>query len=181
MLNMGKNYSNEDELIQACKEQNAQAQFALFEKYKVAMFNLIFRICNNYDQANDHLQEGFIDVFRNIKNFRNESTLGAWIKTIMVRKALKGIRSEIAFEELNEDIQTNDLLLDQWIDAEMLDQAIRNLPESSRAVFVLYEIEGYSHQEISSMLKVSIGTSKSQLHYSKKLLQKTLSKTYYSK
>lgn len=55
MLNMEKNYSNEDELIQACKEQNAQAQFALFEKYKVAMFNLIFRICSDYDKANDYL------------------------------------------------------------------------------------------------------------------------------
>lgn len=99
----------------------------------------------------------------------------------MIRKALKGIRSEIAFEKLNEDIQSNDLGLDQWIDAEMLDQAIKNLPESSRAVFVLYEIEGYSHQEISNMLKVSVGTSKSQLHYAKKLLQKALSKTYYSK
>lgn len=181
MLNMEKNYSNEDELIQACKEQNAQAQFALFEKYKVAMFNLIFRICSDYDKANDYLQEGFIDVFRNIKNFRKESTLGAWIKTIMIRKALKGIRSEIAFEKLNEDIQSNDLGLDQWIDGEMLDQAIKNLPESSRAVYILYEIEGYSHQEISNMLKVSVGTSKSQLHYAKKLLQKALSKTYYSK
>ncbi|MFD2034175.1 RNA polymerase sigma factor [Belliella marina] len=178
---MEKNYSNEDELIEACKAQNAQAQFALFEKYKVAMFNLIYRICNDYDQANDHLQEGFIDVFRNIKNFRKDSTLGAWIKTIMIRKALKGIRSGIAYEELNEQIQSNDLLLDQWIDGDMLDQAIRNLPESSRAVFVLYEIEGYSHEEISKMLKVSIGTSKSQLHYAKKVLQKTLSKDYYSK
>ncbi|MCH7411528.1 sigma-70 family RNA polymerase sigma factor [Belliella sp. DSM 111904] len=173
---MTKLYTSEEDLIKACKAQNTQAQFFLFENYKIAMFNLIYRICNDYDQANDHLQEGFIEVFRNIKNFREESTLGAWIKSIMIRKTLKGISSKIKFEKLNEQIQANDLLLDQWIDGEMLDKAIRNLPESSRTVFVLYEIEGYSHDEISKMLKVSTGTSKSQLHYAKKILQKSLSK-----
>ncbi|WP_209331151.1 RNA polymerase sigma factor [Lunatimonas salinarum] len=178
---MAKDYSNENELVKACIEQDTHAQFALFEKYKVAMFNLIFRICNDYDSSNDQLQEGFIEVFKNIKNFRRESTLGAWIKTIMIRKALKASRSENTFEEVPDQIEACDLMIDQWIDAQMLDLAIRNLPGSSRAVFVLFEIEGYSHREIAQMLKVSEGTSKSQLHYAKKCLQKSLSKNYYSK
>ncbi|MCC5937307.1 MAG: sigma-70 family RNA polymerase sigma factor [Lunatimonas sp.] len=178
---MAKDYSNENELVKACIEQDTHAQFALFEKYKVAMFNLIFRICNDYDSSNDQLQEGFIEVFKNIKNFRRESTLGAWIKRIMIRKVLKELRSAYRFEELDEQIQSNDLMIDQWIDAEMLDLAIRRLPESCRTVFVLYEIEGYSHREIAQMLKVSEGTSKSQLHYAKKCLQKSLSKNYYFK
>lgn len=66
-------------------------------------------------------------------------------------------------------------------EAEMLDQAIRSLPESSRAVFVLFEVEGYSHEEISKLLKVSQGTSKSQLNYAKKLLKNKLTKKYSSK
>lgn len=178
---MAKNYPIEKDLIDACLSQDRQAQFELFERYKVAMFNLVFRISNDYDQANDLLQEGFIEVFRHLKSFRRDSALGAWIKTIMIRKALKGIKAQIVFEELNEEIISNELMLDQWIDAELLDQAIRSLPESSRAVFVLFEIEGYSHEEISKLLNVTIGTSKSQLHYAKKLLQSKLSKNYFSK
>lgn len=178
---MTKNYPTEKDLIDACLSQDRQAQFELFERYKVAMFNLVFRICNDYDIANDLLQEGFIEVFRHLKNFRKDATLGAWIKTIMIRKALKGIKSNINFEELNDQIKSEDLLLDQWIDAEMLDQAIRSLPESSRAVFVLFEVEGYSHEEISKLLKVSQGTSKSQLNYAKKLLKNKLTKKYSSK
>jgi RNA polymerase sigma factor (sigma-70 family) len=145
------------------------------------MFNLVYRICNDYDRSNDHLQEGFIDVFRNIKHFRQEATLGAWIKTIMVRKALREIRTESRLDHSHDQIQSNDFMIDQWIDAETLDKAIRKPPESSRTVFVLYEIEGYSHKEIANMLRVSEGTSKSQLHYAKKSLQKTLSKNYHAK
>ena len=178
---MAKNYPTEKDLIDACLSQDRQAQFELFERYKVAMFNVIFRISNDYDQANDVLQEGFIEVFRHLKSFRRDSAIGAWIKTIMIRKALKSIKAQVAFEELNEEIITNELILDQWIDAELLDLAIRSLPESSRAVFVLFEIEGYSHEEISKLLNVTIGTSKSQLNYAKKLLQSKLSRNYSSK
>ena len=178
---MGKIYLTEKDLINACISQDSQAQFELFERYKVAMFNLVYRISNDYDEANDLLQEGFIEVFRHIKNLRQDSTVGAWIKTIMVRKALKSIKTQQIHEDLNEAIVSDELLLDQWIDAEMLDQAIRSLPESSRAIFVLYEIEGYSHEEISKLLNIHKGTSKSQLHYAKKLLQKKLSKDYLSK
>lgn len=178
---MAKNYPTEKDLIDACLSQDRQAQFELFERYKVAMFNVIFRISNDYDQANDVLQEGFIEVFRHLKSFRRDSAIGAWIKTIMIRKALKNTKAQVVFEELNEEIITNELMLDQWIDAETLDLAIRSLPGSSRAVFVLFEIEGYSHEEISKLLNVTIGTSKSQLHYAKKLLQTKLSKNYPSK
>jgi RNA polymerase sigma factor (sigma-70 family) len=178
---MTKHHQTEKDLIDACISQDSQAQFELFERYKVAMFNLVFRICNDYDGANDLLQEGFIAVFRHIKNFRQESSLGAWIKTIMVRKALKGIKSKVEYLELNEQLESEELFLNQWIDAEMLDQAIRSLPESSRAVFVLYEVEGYNHEEISQLLTISKGTSKSQLHYAKKLLQSKLSTNYLSK
>lgn len=178
---MAKNYPTEKDLIDACLSQDRQAQFELFERYKVAMFNVIFRISNDYDQANDVLQEGFIEVFRHLKSFRKDSTIGAWIKTIMIRKALKNVKAQVVFEELNEEIISNELMLDQWIDAELLDHAIRGLPESSRAVFVLFEIEGYSHEEISKLLNVTIGTSKSQLHYAKKLLQTKLSKNYSNK
>jgi len=181
ILIMAKIYPTEKDLIDACISQNRQAQFELFERYKVAMFNVVFRISSDYDQANDLLQEGFIEVFRHLRNFRRDSALGAWIKTIMIRKALKEIKAQVVFEELSEDMRSDELMLDQWIDAELLDLAIRSLPESSRAVFLLFEIEGYSHEEISKLLKVTVGTSKSQLHYAKKLLQSKLSTNFSSK
>lgn len=64
---MGKIYLTEKDLINACISQDSQAQFELFERYKVAMFNLVYRISNDYDEANDLLQEGFIEIFRHIK------------------------------------------------------------------------------------------------------------------
>lgn len=174
-------YRKEEDLLRDCLLQKQDAQFELFERYKVAMFNLVYRICNDYDQANDILQEGFIDIFRNLEKFEQKSTLGAWIKSIMLRKALKAVSKKMDFEEIQDTIENQTYPLDQWIEAEALDHAIRSLPVASRTVFVMYEVEGYSHQEIADNLHISLGTSKSQLHYAKKLLQERLSKHYQEK
>lgn len=174
-------YRKEEDLLKDCLQQKQDAQFELFERYKLAMFNLVYRICNDYDQANDILQEGFIDVFRNLGKFEQKSTLGAWIKSIMLRKALKAVSKKMVFEEIIENLEDQTYPLEQWIQAEVLDQAIRSLPVASRTVFIMYEVEGYSHQEIADTLHISLGTSKSQLHYAKKILQERLSKHYQEK
>jgi RNA polymerase sigma factor (sigma-70 family) len=174
-------YRKEEDLLRDCLQQKQDAQFELFERYKLAMFNLVYRICNDYDQANDILQEGFIDVFRNLGKFEQKSTLGAWIKSIMLRKALRVVSKKMVFEEIVENLEDQTYPLEQWIQAEVLDQAIRSLPVASRTVFVMYEVEGYSHQEIADTLHISLGTSKSQLHYAKKILQERLSKHYQEK
>jgi RNA polymerase sigma-70 factor (ECF subfamily) len=96
------------------------------------------------------------------------------MKTIAVRKAIKKSKKKIHFDPHEKADQEVGEELNVWFDAELLDQAIRNLPAGSRAVFMLIAVEGYSHQECAKMLGISESTSKSQLNYAKGLLKKRL-------
>lgn len=165
----------EAQLIQGCKENNRLAQKELYEKYKAAMFTLAYRITNDFEDANDVLQEGFVQVFRAIEQFRGESTIGAWIKTIVIRTAYRKVKQRITFDDI-ENLPDNTIV--QWgnsLDTEYLEKAIQSLSEGYRTVFTLAEIEGFSHREIGEMLGISEGTSKSQLFYAKKRLRQMLS------
>lgn len=124
--------------------------------------------------ANDVLQEAFIQVFRDIKQFRGDSTIGAWIKTIVVRNAIRKIKREKDFM-LTEEIDSNEVV--QWPEemyGEDLEKAILSLPAGYRTIFLLIEVEGYKHKEVAEILNISEGTSKSQLYYAKKQLQTIL-------
>lgn len=138
------------------------------------MYTLAYRITNDFQIAEDVLQEAFIRIFANLGKFRQESSLGAWIKTIVVRTAITRIRKKIHFDPL--EGQTVEGLIDWggYIDVEYLEKAIHNLPEGYRTVFTLIEIEGFSHKEVAEMLAISEGTSKSQLFYAKRKLREAL-------
>jgi RNA polymerase sigma factor (sigma-70 family) len=171
---------SEIELVNQCIQQDRTAQRNLFEKYKKAMFNTSYRILNDHDHANDALQEAFVEVFRDLKNFRMESTLGAWIKTIVVRKSILKFKSEQRFEIYDQRQHDQGIEWPSDLTGEYLDKAIRSLPIGYRTVFTLIEIEGYSHKEVAEILNISEGTSKSQLYHSKKLLQEKLKDIYRS-
>ncbi len=164
----------ESELVAGCIRNDRMTQKCLYDLYKNAMYTTALRIVGNSDAAHDTLQEAFIDIFENIGDFRFESSLGTWIKTIVIRKALRGLKLEHQHEsiELADKFEMEDKSPD--FTAEELERVILSLPEASRAVFLLIEVEGYKHHEVAEMLEISIGTSKSQLNYSKKLLQKRL-------
>ncbi len=165
----------EAQLIQGCKENNRLAQKELYEKYKAAMFTLAYRVTNDFEDANDVLQEAFVQVFRAIEQFRGESTIGAWIKTIVTRAAYRKIKQRVTFDDI-ENLPDNTIV--QWgnsLDTEYLEKAIQSLSDGYRAVFTLAEIEGFSHREIGEMLGISEGTSKSQLYHAKRRLREMLS------
>lgn len=167
----------ENELLEACLQQDRMAQKELYDRYSRAMYTASYRITNDFDLANDVLQEAFVKIFRHLKGFRRESTLGAWIKTIVVRTALSKIKKENRIESLEEHHLHNQIV--DWghhIDADYLEKAIQALPPGYRSVFVLIEVEGYAHQEVAKMLGISVGTSKSQLFYAKKKLRTALAK-----
>jgi len=166
---------SEIELVDACLENNRLAQKELYERYKQAMFTLAYRITGDFEQAADVLQEAFLKVFRHLGSFRRESTLGAWIKTILIRSAYSQIRGGKLFMEPLDPSQTPEQV--DWgafSNAEYLEKAIMDLPDGYRAVFTLVEIEGYAHKEVADLLGISVGTSKSQLFYAKKRLRETL-------
>ncbi len=176
-----KSIRTESELIRACLADDRLAQRELYERYKRAMFTTAYRITGDFQSAEDVLQEAFVRIFRALSRFRQESTLGAWIKTIVVRTALSHIKKkQLPTEELQSYHHNGEVI--DWgdhLEAEYLEKAIRDLPEGYRAVFTLIEIEGYAHKEVAEMLGISVGTSKSQLFHAKKLLRKNLKKYGY--
>lgn len=164
----------EIELIEGCKQQKANFQRELFNRYKDAMFTLAYRLTGDFDDAKDVLQEAFMEVFQQIIHFRGDSTIGAWIKVIVSRKAYKSFKSKVHFVDY--DILHENERID-WghsIDIEHLEKAIQLLPEGFRVVLVMAEIEGFKHREIAEMLGISEGTSKSQLFYAKRKLKELL-------
>lgn len=165
----------EEELVAACRRQERRAQKELYDRYSRAMYTACYRICGDFESANDALQEGFLKVFQKLETFRGDSTVGAWMKVVIVRTALNKLRSRKVTEELPLNFADEEL---DWgataLDTEYLEKAIARLPDGYRAVFVLVEVEGYKHQEVADMLNISVGTSKSQLFYAKKKLREYL-------
>jgi RNA polymerase sigma factor (sigma-70 family) len=169
-----KSSESEKELVKGCINNDRNIQKTLYDRYKNAMYSTAYRIIGNTEIAHDALQESFIDIFENIESYRFESTLGAWMKIIVVRKSIKKLKSIKEFETLEIADKIVSPEADCDFTAEELEKAIQSLPDSARAIFLLIEVEGYKHQEVAEILKISIGTSKSQLSYSKKLLQRRL-------
>ena len=154
---------------------------ALYEQYKVPMFRLCLRYAQDYPEAEDMLQEGFIQVFKDLHQFNASGPLGGWIRRVMVNKALQIIRkrkrlfSTVELQEAAEQESTNEDVFAQ-LNAKALTKLIQQLPAGYRMVFNMYVIEGYSHSEIAELLGISASTSKTQLFKAKASLRKMLEK-----
>lgn len=168
-----------DSLIKECSEGNRKAQKRLYDQYSGAMFNLAFRIMNNREDAEDMLQDTFIDCFRNLGSFRFESTFGAWLKRILVNKCINQIKkrkidlkfcdsypNDVCYEDDNEEDY----------DISGIIKAIGMLPDGYRIILTLYLLEGYDHEEIAMILGISESTSKSQYSRAKEKLRNIISK-----
>jgi RNA polymerase sigma factor (sigma-70 family) len=157
---------------------NSKAQFRLYNQYSKAMYNLAYRILNNKEDAEDILQEAFIDCFRNIDSFRFESTFGAWLKKILVNKCLNHLKKkkiDLTFcETLPAEIYEEDS--EVTYDTGKIIKGIKMLPDGYRVIITLYLLEGYDHSEISQILGISESTSKSQYSRAKEKLRNILSK-----
>jgi RNA polymerase sigma-70 factor (ECF subfamily) len=146
----------------------------LYDRYCDAMFTIAYRIINDYDTANDALQEAFIQVFSDIQQFRGNATIGSWIKTITIRTAIRKIKKENTFVDVNHYSNNVTITWPDEMNGEDLEKAILALPEGCRTVFLMVEVEGYKHREVAEILNISEGTSKSQLNYAKKQLKSFL-------
>ncbi len=171
-----------DPLIEACKRNDEKAQQQLYQKYAVAMFNTSKRILGNREDAQDAIQEAFIDAFRGIEKFKGKSTFGAWLKRIVINKSIDLLqkRKKLAYADLSQDIPVPEQELEEPFNPDEFNKALAALPEGSRTVFTLKAIEGYDHKEIAQYLQISVSTSKSQYSRAKQLLRVSLEKTLQS-
>ncbi|WP_425636091.1 RNA polymerase sigma factor [Algoriphagus yeomjeoni] len=163
-------------LITSVLKGDRSAQFQLFELTKGMLYSACYRIVNDEDEANDVLQDSYVEIFQKIHSLKHPEALLSWMKTITIRKAILQSRKKIHFEPIEEAVMDSVEDFDSWFDAELLDQAIESLPAGAKAVFLLLAVEGYSHKEASAMLGISENTSKSQLNYAKTLLKRRITK-----
>lgn len=146
------------------------------------MYNICYRMMNDAEEARDMLQEGFVDAFRRLETFRFESTIGAWLKKIVINKCINALekrRIVWAEEEIsdlhvvpaeNESIDEEEMHLS----VERVKKAMSRLPEGARVIFSLYLLEGYDHAEISEILHISESTSKTQFMRARQMVKEIL-------
>ena len=170
----------ESSLIASCLKGNRLAQQRLYTSYCDAMYNVAYRMLGNIAEAEDALQEAFIDVFSKLDTFREESSLGAWIKRIVINHCLNVFKKrKLQVEELNEkysDVPDEDFDDDENVQYEVsrVKSAIMKLPDGYRQVLTLYLIDGYDHAEIANIMGIQETGSKSQFSRAKAKLREIL-------
>ena len=172
------------EIIDRCIGGDQKAFYEIYQLYSKAMFNICFRILGVQEVAEDVLQEAFVNAFQSIKSYQGKASFGAWLKKIVVNKAISHLRKQhLDMVELDDrfdmkdDKDVDDLNL--ILKIETIREAIQKLPNGFRVVFSLYLLEGYDHQEIAEILDISVSTSKSQYNRAKKKLRDILRKEVY--
>lgn len=166
---------SEEELIKGCCSGDRKLQRKLYELYSRKMLVICMRYTKERQEAEDILQESFVKVFNNIKNFRKESSLETWIKRIVINTALNSQRSKIYLYpmvdvDLMQPAPDKEIILSDYNFQDLL-KLIQALPSGCQVIFNLHAIEGYQHKEIATMIGVSEGTVKSQYSRAKTLLQ----------
>lgn len=169
-------------VVRGCQDNEPKAQRELYDMFKTKMFGICLRYAGNSEDAEDILQEGFLKVFEKINQFAYKGAFEGWIRRIMVNTALERYRLHYRQIQINDNIteieqeQETDMISD--IDVNELVKMIQDLSPRYRVVFNLYAVEGYSHKEISEMLQISEGTSKSNLSRARTILQEKVNKYY---
>lgn len=171
--------STHREIVEACKKGDRQAQFELYRLYGKGMYNVCLRMVKNETDAEDLLQNSFVDIFTKLDSFRFQSSIGAWIKRIVINNCINFLKKRrLPLEEL--DVEHHDHSPQPVAQAviglsvEAVKSALMDLPDGYRIVFSLYMLEGYDHKEIGEILGVTEATSKSQYSRAKRKLQEIL-------
>ncbi len=146
------------------------------------MFGICLQYASSEEDAQDIMQEGFVKVFRKLDQVKNTSAFPGWIRRVMINTALEKYRSQALLLRIDDVKEEADKEMDDGIFENLTCQElvtlIQTLTPQYRLVFNLYAIEGYSHQEISSELGISVGTSKSNLSRARSILQEKIKNIY---
>src|SRR5882757_4908405 len=169
----------EEQMLAGSIQNNAAAQDALYSRFSPRMLGVCYRFAKNREDAEDMLQEGFIKIFSQIHQYRNEGALEGWIRRIVVHTCINVLKKNKKFSDSVDIIHANSLqvkeeMIPSIMQAKQVVECIRLLPIGYRTVLNLYAIEGFSHKEISGMLDIEESTSRSQYTRAKALLEEIL-------
>jgi len=172
-------------LIESCKSGDRSAQFKIYKLYYKAMYNTCLRIVNDTAEAEDIMQESFLNAFRQLDSYTGEGSFGSWLKKIVINNSLDAIRKcretlsieegSLDFPEIIEENREEEL---QYKVAEVK-EAITKLPQEYRVVLSLFLLEGYDHEEISEILHISNNTSRTRFVRAKQKVLQILKKNKY--
>ena len=160
-------------LVEQSKAGDTNAQYQLYGLYVDAMFNVAMRLLTIREDAEDVLQESFVEAFRKLDTFRYESTFGSWLKRIVINRSINHLKAKrMLLSSLENEGEPEEEELEEVdkLEIEKIKIGLGQLPEGYRQIITLYLIEGYDHVEIGEILGISTSTSKSQYHRAKKKL-----------
>lgn len=161
------------QLIHKCINNETKAQSELYQLYSSKLFSICLKYSRNYAEAEDNLQDAFVTIFNKISQYKHKGSFEGWLKRITVNTALQRYRNQGVFEIIDESkIEVVEVTIDDDFDIsiDFLLQIIQELPDRYRLVFNLYVMDGYSHKDIADMLKITTGTSKSNLARARMIL-----------
>jgi RNA polymerase sigma factor (sigma-70 family) len=166
-----------EKLIRECQKNQPKAQEQLYRLFEKKFFGLCLKYSGSYADAQDNFQEGFLIIFRKINQYSGKGSFEGWAKKILINNALQKYKGVRFMEVLNDNIPDVDVEIEEEeIALDYLLQIIQELPDQYRIVFSLYVLDDYSHQEISEMLSISTGTTKSNLHRARLILKEKIEK-----
>ena len=173
------------DLIDACRRGDRNAQFKIYKLYYKAMFNTSLRIVNDTAEAEDIMQESFLDAFRRLDSYTGEGSFGSWLKRIVINNSLDSLRSTkelVSFEEAALDFPE---VIEESREEEIRFQsqevmkAIQLLPGEYRIIISLFLLEGYDHEEISGILNISNQLSRTRYSRARQKLLTILKENKY--
>lgn len=174
-------HDEDEDLVTLARSGDVAAFESLYRRHHGRIFGLVWRLCGgDASLAEDLLQEAFIRAWQKLDSFRGESRFGTWLHRLSANVALSDRRISIRraryegpMDELAERtaIGSHDVFAGQRMD---LEKAIARLPERARTVLILFDIEGYGHEEIARITGMAVGSSKAQLHRARKLVREEL-------
>ncbi len=179
----GKRPESDHQLAQRAAGGDMTAFEELYRRHNRRVFALCLRMTQNQTEAEDLMQEAFIQLFRKVGSFRGDSAFTTWLHRLTVNQVLMHLRKRsVKMEKTTEEGETPEQTVKGTenpnqmpvVDRIALDKAIAQLPPGYRTVFVLHDVEGHEHEEIARMLGVAVGTSKSQLHKARMRLRALL-------
>ncbi|PLW94585.1 MAG: RNA polymerase subunit sigma-24 [Marinilabiliales bacterium] len=175
-------------LVDGCRKNKRSAQIRIYELYYKAMYNTSLRILNNREEAEDIMQEAFLDAFKKIDLYKGTGNFGAWLKRIVVNKSIDHLRTKketLSLEEeiiAAEDVEDTSLEDETYVNntftrMEEIRNALENLPNHHKIVVSLYLLEGYDHKEIAQILNISYNNARARYFRAKKELLKEIIKS----